>query len=59
MIQYKLLSSEIARSVGLLNKLKYFLPSSALLKLYYALIHSHFNYGPAVWEALIRHILIN
>ena len=30
-------------------KLKYFLSSSALFKLYYALIHSHFNYGLAVW----------
>ena len=38
------LEVKIARSVGILNKLKYFLPNSALLKLYYALIHSHFNY---------------
>ena len=45
----KILELKIARSVGILNKLKYFLPSSALLKLYYALIHSHFNYGLAVW----------
>ena len=45
----KILEVKIARSVGILNKLKYFLPSSGLLKLYYALIHSHFNYGLAVW----------
>ena len=45
----KLLEAKIARSVGILNKLKYFLSSSALLKLYYAFIHSHFNYGLAVW----------
>ena len=45
----KILEVKIARSVGILNKLKYFLPSLALLKLYYALIHSHFNYGLAVW----------
>ena len=45
----KILEVKIARSVGILNKLKYFLPSSALLNLYYALIHSHFNYGLAVW----------
>ena len=45
----KILEAKIARSLGILNKLKYFLSSSALLKLYYALIHSHFNYGLAVW----------
>ena len=45
----KTLEAKIARSVGILNKLKYFLPSSALLKLYYSLIHSHFNYGLFVW----------
>ena len=45
----KILEAKIARSVRILYKLKYFLPSSALLKLYYALIHSNFNYGLAVW----------
>ena len=45
----KNLKAKIARSVGIRNKLKDFLPSSALLKLYYSLIHSHFNYGLAVW----------
>ena len=45
----KILEAKIARSVGILNKLKFFLSSSALLKLYYSLIHSHFNYGFVVW----------
>ena len=45
----KILEAKIAQSVGILNKLKHFLPSSTLLKLYYALIHSHFNYGLAFW----------
>ena len=52
----KTLETKIARSVGILNELKYFSPSSALLKLYYLLIHSYFNYGFVVWEALIRHV---
>ena len=55
----KILEAKIAQSVGILNKLKYLLPSSSLLKLYYSLIHSHFNYGLVVGEALIRHILTN
>ena len=54
-----ILELKIARSVGILNKLKYFLPSSALLKLYYALIHSHFNYGLAVWESTYPKLLQN
>ena len=45
----KILEAKIAQSVGILNKLKYFLPRSVLLKLYYSLIHSHFNYGFVVW----------
>ena len=36
----KILEVKIARSVGILNKLKYFLPSSALSKLYYVFIYS-------------------
>ena len=35
--------------MGFLSKLKYFLPQDALLKLYYALIHSHLNYGILAW----------
>ena len=36
----KALETKVSRSVGILSKLKYFLPQDALLKLYYALIHS-------------------
>ena len=43
------IQAKIARSLGILNKLKLFLSRSALLKLYYSLIHSHFNYGFVVW----------
>ena len=31
--------------MGILSKFKYFLPQDALIKLYYALIHSHLNNG--------------
>ena len=37
----KVLENKVTRSVEILIKLKYFLPQDALLKLYYALIHSH------------------
>ena len=55
----KILKVKIARSVGILNKLKYFLPSSALSNLYYALIHSILIMALLFGEALIRLILIN
>ena len=46
----KVLENKVARSVGILSKLKYFLPQDAFLKLYYALIHSHLNYGILTWR---------
>ena len=45
----KALETKVSRSVVILSKLKYFLPQDALLKLYYALIHSHLNYGILAW----------
>jgi len=42
MSHIKTLEPKIARSVGILSKLKYYLPESALLKLYYS---SNLNYG--------------
>ena len=40
---------KIARSVGILTKLRHLFPSSALLLLYYALIHPHLLFGLPVW----------
>ena len=45
----KVLEHKIAKSVGILSKLKYFLPQDALLQLYDALFHSHRNYGILSW----------
>ena len=44
------LESKLSRAVGILSKLKHFLPSHLLLKLYYALFHSNLLYG-----LLVRH----
>ena len=43
------IENKIARSVGILSKLNPFLPKSALLNLYYALIHPHLLCGFPVW----------
>ena len=41
--------NKVARSVGILSKLKHFLSSNSLLKLYYAFIHPHLLYGLSIW----------
>lgn len=43
------IQKKISRSVGILSKLKHFLPKTALLKIYYAIIHPHILYGLPVW----------
>ena len=43
------ISSTISRSLGILNKLKYFLPLSAKIKIYNSIILSHMNYGICTW----------
>lgn len=40
---------KIAKSIGIINKLKYTLPTQALLTLYNTLIVPHFNYCIGVW----------
>ena len=45
------LESKLSRCLGILNKTKSFLPEDILKKLYYAFMHSHFNFGLIVWSA--------
>ena len=37
------------RTIGILSKLRHFLPQSALLKIYYALTHNQLMYGLPIW----------
>ena len=48
------LESKLSRSVGIIARLKYFLPSSALINLYFALIYSHLLYGLPVWASTCK-----
>ena len=45
----KNISSKLGKGVGILSKLKYFLPKSALKMIYNTLIQSHLNYGILMW----------
>ena len=49
MAPHKYLEQKISRVVGILAKLKSCLPKPALLKLYYAVVHSHLLYCLAIW----------
>ena len=48
------LENKIARSIGIVSKLKHYVPSEILMKLYYILIHSHLLYGISVWGQLSK-----
>ena len=45
------LVTKISRSVGIMIKLRLYLPIETLTTLYYALVHSHILYGLPVWAA--------
>ena len=47
----KMLESKLSGYVGILFKLKSFLPKYILSKIYYAFIHSYLNYGLIIWGA--------
>ena len=45
------LQSKIARSIGILFKLRQFMPRSVLLMLYYSFVHAHLLYALPVWAS--------
>ena len=49
--QIKVMEGKVARSVGILNKLKQTLSQTVMLQLYYALVHSLLLYGIIIWGA--------
>ena len=51
------LESKMSRSVGVIAKLRYYLPSYTLLNLYFALVHSNLLYGLLVWGSTYKSYL--
>ena len=45
----KNIENKVDRAVGILSKLNYFLPDSAMLQLHYSLVHPHILYDVAIW----------
>ena len=54
-----MIENKILRSIGIIIKLKSFLPPTALLKLYYALLHPHFLCDLLVWGTTYTSYLAN
>ena len=50
----KTLESKIARSIGIILKLKQLLLASALRALYYSTIYSHLLYGIVIWGSTFK-----
>ena len=51
------ISNKISKTVGILHKLKHFLPRSILLTIYNALITPHLNFGILAWGFSLNKIL--
>ena len=47
----------LSRSIGILAKVKPFLNPIALLNLYYAIFHSHLQYGLITWSSTFKSYL--
>ena len=46
----KVICSKLSQSVGLLHRLKHYLPQKIMKKLYYSLVHPYINYGFQSWH---------
>ena len=46
------LQCKIARSIGILFKLRQFMPRSVLLMLYYSFVHAHLLYALPIWASM-------
>ena len=43
------LENKLPRNVGIIKKLKHFLPTIALLMLYYSIVYPHILYSTIIW----------
>lgn len=51
------LCSNLSRRVGILNKLRFYLPTKILQMIYFALVHSRINYLVGIWGSACNSIL--
>ena len=53
------IAHKISRTVGIISKIRYYLLKKALLKIYYAHIHSYLFYGLIIWVSTFPMYLKN
>ena len=51
-----LLENKVARSVGVVSKLRFYLPQSSLIILYFSLVHTHLLYAIPVWASTYTYL---
>lgn len=47
--QIDMIKKDLSRIIGILNRLRYYVPSNVKLQIYYALVHSRLTYCSLVW----------
>ena len=47
--QIKMIETKVSRAIGVISKIKPFLPAKTLISLYYSLLHPHLLYGIVIW----------
>ena len=56
------ISLKISRAVGIIARLRHFVPKHTLQRIYYALLHPYLNYGISVWgqacKTHLHHLLV-
>ena len=50
-------AKKVSPSVGIISKLRHYVPTSVLLKLYYAILHPYLFYGIIVWRSTYKSYL--
>ena len=53
-VQINSITHKISKAVGVMTKLKHYLPQKALLTVYYSLVHTHLLYGLSVWGSAYK-----
>src|ERR1700733_12609330 len=56
-IHIKMISTKIAKNIGVINRIAHFVPNKVLLNLYYNLIYPYLSYCNNVWASNYKHRL--
>ena len=49
-VQIQHIKSKLARGIGMMSKIRYYVDEACLLKMFYSFVHSHVNYNVLNWS---------